>query len=205
VFCGHPYAVHDEDGLCGEDCPCGWDLSWMAQRERRMPSMARLQLAEHVLRLYGESLSRKDIAEQLGITPSYVTELKADPDGSRAKARKASYAGTCEACGNPTNGSNGPGKAARFCTHCSPAHQQLVWTVDEVLRVLRELATSLGHVPAAQRTQEGEYDGLARLPEGAISMRGMLSAAQLRLGGWNAAIRAAGLEPRKSGHRIGGK
>lgn len=64
------------------------------------------------------------IMEKLGISdntlyrwthPEYAARQSA-----QGRARKDKYRGRCEVCGSPTDGSAGPGRAPRFCTHHEP-------------------------------------------------------------------------------------
>ncbi len=53
----------------------------------------------------------------MGISRSYASVLYSDPDGEGYRRRRLSYRGTCEICGVPTDGSNGPAKAPKRCIH----------------------------------------------------------------------------------------
>lgn len=55
--------------------------------------------------------------------------------------RQALYAGTCEDCGGPTDGSNGSAKAPARCQGC------ITWTRDQVIFALQEWAEESGGIP----------------------------------------------------------
>jgi transposase len=80
--------------------------------------MRRAENAAWAAELKAQGLNGIQIAQRMGISRSYAYELLADPEGHGARARKDSYRGTCERCGAPTNGNDGPGSAATICVHC---------------------------------------------------------------------------------------
>lgn len=66
-----------------------------------------------------EGLSGRQIAERLGRSHATIRSYFYDPDGSKARAVKERYRGSCECCGQPTGGGDGPGRAKRRCPKCS--------------------------------------------------------------------------------------
>ena len=72
----------------------------------------------HSLRNMG--LTNRAIAEQMGVSLAAVKMWFWDADGSKMKALRERYRGTCEKCGAPTCGSRGPAKAPRLCASCYP-------------------------------------------------------------------------------------
>lgn len=84
----------------------------------------RLALAARAREIRDGGALIQDIAAELGVSRSYASELLHDPDGSRARARKDSYAGVCEDCGGPTSGCNGRANAPRLCGVCAAARQR---------------------------------------------------------------------------------
>ena len=72
----------------------------------------------HSLRSTG--LTNRAIAEQMGVSLAAVKMWFWDSDGSKMKALRERYRGTCEKCGAPTCGSRGPAKAPRLCASCYP-------------------------------------------------------------------------------------
>jgi IS30 family transposase len=70
-------------------------------------------------------LKLREIGEQMGAAVSTVDGWLNDSDGSRLRARKASYRGTCEDCGGPTSGtSSGVAREPRWCKTCAQPHRQ---------------------------------------------------------------------------------
>lgn len=69
--------------------------------------------------LLAEGLTRNHVAARLGIKPQTLRNILNDPDGSKDKARKASYGGRCSDCGRRTDGSNGREKAPTRCKFCT--------------------------------------------------------------------------------------
>lgn len=170
------------------------------------PTPERLALAERVRVLRAEGETHRAIAARLAISRSYAAALDADPDGSQARARKDSYAGTCVDCGAATCGSFGPGKAPERCSDCAPA-ASAVWICDLIVARIREYADRYGRPPRAMdwnpalARQHGFDDASDRFyTDGCwpsyLTVRDYF-------GSFNAAIAAAGYEPRPPGHRIG--
>jgi hypothetical protein len=85
--------------------------------------------------------SVEEIATQLGVRPKTAYHYLHDPDGSKLAARKASYAGVCARCGDPTDGSGGRAKASKHCTKCAREieHEQRYWTRERVLEALNDI------------------------------------------------------------------
>ncbi len=48
----------------------------------------------------------REIAEEIGVEVQTINSWLIDPDGSRLRARKESYRGTCIDCSGPTSGCN---------------------------------------------------------------------------------------------------
>lgn len=65
-----------------------------------------------------DGLTIRQVGLRLGISRSMVSEIINDPDGSKARARRESYAGVCDECGGPTDGSNGRANAPPRCLYC---------------------------------------------------------------------------------------
>lgn len=81
--------------------------------------MTRAEKAAHAAALRAGGCSLAEVAESMGISTSYASELLNDPTGSKSRARKQRYRGTCETCGGRTTGGNGPGKAPATCAECA--------------------------------------------------------------------------------------
>jgi hypothetical protein len=70
-------------------------------------------------RLRAQGLTLRAIAGLMGGSPRTVGDWLNDPDGSRMKARKERYRGTCVDCGGPTTGGLGRGPNAPLrCRRC---------------------------------------------------------------------------------------
>lgn len=117
-----------------------------------MPSRA--ERAEVAVRLRAEGWTARQIAEHLGISRSYAASLCTDPTGDQDRARKWSYGGKCENCGNPTYGGEGKSKSPRFCAACAPdAYRK--WTRERVIRSIQEWARRRGEAPTATEWAHG--------------------------------------------------
>ena len=132
----------------------------------------------------------------MGVSPKTVHVWLADPDGSVARERKRRYHdGVCRDCGDPCyrywSDWQG-GHTAWRCQKCERRrlHEQRKWTKTKVKAALVRWADDLGRPPTAQET------GLpgTRVPYRAI---------QRELGGFNTALKAAGLPRRLPGQRAG--
>lgn len=78
---------------------------------------------EQVLALRRAGLGYKRIASVTGVAPTtirrWVDPSFAERDRGRVSlAKHTTYRGTCERCGGPTTGCNGPGKAPKLCAVC---------------------------------------------------------------------------------------
>lgn len=133
----------------------------------------------------------------------------APSDGARPRkwcserCRKASYAfQACMDCGQPT--SRGPANgyvAEPRCPTCSCAHRK-IWTPAAVLQAIREWAAIHGEPPALPdwdpwRARHVLHDDArARRFEDAQRRWPSFKVVCTEFGSWNAAIEAAGFEPR---------
>jgi hypothetical protein len=138
-------------------------------------------------RLYdaGE-LKVKEISSELGVPIGTLRKWIYDPEGIKARERKARYRGTCERCGTRTDGSCGPGKAPTVCGACFTAEQHATrqWTREAVVEAIRDWAQRHGQQPGVKVALSRKRDGL---PPYSIVAR--------EFGSWNAAIEAAGFKP----------
>lgn len=165
----------------------------------------RAQRAKQVRALRKKGFIYDQIAEKLGISKGYVNELIYDPDGSKSKARKDSYRGTCRTCGARTTGSNGK-NAPIYCNkHASRAYF-LVWSDSKIIAAIREWHFLHGRTPVStdwNRRVEGspgQYVGGPRLKWTGKRRWPPLRAVQRSFGSWSNAIEAAGFPRPKIGH-----
>jgi hypothetical protein len=96
--------------------------------ERRTTRRRNVLLAQHH-RDQGWSVAQ--IAHLLDRAPATIRGHLHDPTGTKAKARKTSYAGTCERCGTPTSGADGKQRAPHRCQRCKPQSRPR-WTHEMV-------------------------------------------------------------------------
>lgn len=172
----------------------------------------RAERAKVALALRSEGKTAGEIAAVLGVSRSYAGALFGDPDGSKERARKASYAGTCQECGGRTDGSNGRDHAPTRCQSCQNEYQRsdeyafarTKWTRERIIAAIRWWYDIYGEPPAVAdwnphraRHELGDEDR-ARRGEAAISAGRVPwhTIVYSRFGSWNAAIRAAGFTPR---------
>jgi hypothetical protein len=160
----------------------------------------RLRLAGLVADLRREGVIYREIAERLGISRSYASELWLDPDGSKASERKDSYGGVCIDCGAPTTGSYGRALAPERCNDCSLARQSADrhWTREAVLDAIKRFASAHGRPPTADEWSTADpVNGYP--PRTAVYSAGRKSSAHFDK--WADAIEAAGFErPRVGGY-----
>jgi 5-methylcytosine-specific restriction endonuclease McrA len=83
-----------------------------------------------------ERLSVTEIAARLGRKPATVRSYLYDPDASKARELKKSYRGSCEGCGTPTSGGDGPSHAKALCPRCR-GRVSSTWSRERIERALR--------------------------------------------------------------------
>ncbi len=161
--------------------------------------MSRTERVAAARKLRAQGLTNREIGARLGVARSTAADYLTDPDRAKIKARRSRY-GTCPACGNPTDGSNGRTGAPALCQPCRAAekHANRKWTPETVIDAIqRYAATHDGHPPAATDWQradpENGYPASSQVyrtrkhPDNAFAT-------------WNDAIAAAGYVPRPTGH-----
>jgi len=165
---------------------------------------SRAERAREITRLRDpEGLPFREIARRLGLAASTAQIYYADPDGARQRRRRERYRGTCRACGRPTSGAQGRGKAPAYCAYCSRRRRR-TWSDEDVLAAVRDwhaltgavptvLNWSPAHAPAGHAGAKLYRSEPGRWPSAALVAR--------RLGSFPAAVRGAGLEPRPPGSR----
>jgi hypothetical protein len=171
--------------------------------------MIRQERAAIARQLKNEGKLGREIAGALGISRSYAQELLADPDGSRAKARKHRYSGTCQDCGAPTCGGDGRAKAPKRCAPCQIEYQRsdqyraeiTFWTRARLIAAIQDWAAIHGEPPAmpdwspwtARRMGD---EARAQQWERARPRWPWFTSVIHQFGTWNTAIAAAGFTPR---------
>jgi hypothetical protein len=161
---------------------------------RQSPEIA--QRNQRIVALRRNGVSSREIAERYGMKTTYVRTILSDPDGSKARARKERYRGTCRRCGGPTTGGDGRAKAPTTCASCftSGQHERRYWTSERVIAAIKRFAVEHGRPPVATEWLYGIHgrngDGY---PHAVIVIR--------EFGSWANGVEAAGF-PRP---RIGWK
>lgn len=140
--------------------------------------------------LRSEGLKYREIAERMGLSTTYVHDLVIDPTGEKVRARKASYGGTCEACGAATNGSDGRANAPTLCKACTAQrqHDERYWTAKRIIAWIQAYVAKEGKVPPA-----------TILVTTTASFGTQCVQREFGPGGWRKAVRLAGFEPIRNG------
>jgi len=123
--------------------------------------------------------------------------------------KKTLYSRPCVDCGAPLNGNagNGPSAPTRCpaCSNVVSGTARKVWTREAILMAIRDWALEYGEPPSMPdwdpwraRHRLGD-DGRARRFEAADGRWPNFTVPVLEFGSWNAAIAAAGFEPRARG------
>ncbi len=147
----------------------------------RVMDTVREKRAARAIALRDKGLKLCEIAERMNVAVSTVDAWIKDPDGSQLRMRKDSYRGRCEECGEPTDGSRGPGQAPRVCARC------LKWTDEQIVEAIRRWADEHGGVPPT--TSDWHLAPTDKsFPCSTIVIRRM---------GWNNALLMAGFELRR--------
>ena len=167
-------------------------------------SVTRAEKARQAQALRDQGLLLREIAERMGAKLATVHAWIADPDGSKLRARKDSYRGTCRECGAPTSGHAGPSKAAELCASCNGRLQggkNRLWTQELVVARIREWNDIYGEPPAgpdwmpAKARAINDPERERRFLDAKGHWPNVVSVIRL-FGTWNAAITAAGFTPR---------
>jgi HNH endonuclease len=165
-----------------------------------MGKVTRAERLQQIRPLREQGYTYKQIGEKLGIGASQVRDVLYDPDGTKIAARRARYQGTCEQCGGPTNGNNGPGTASKLCASCKQAeqHNNRHWTPQTIIKQIQRFHRENSRVPLATdwltagRGLNGDgYPAVAVI--------------QREFGSWANAIEAAGYPRPKVGWKPNGQ
>jgi hypothetical protein len=160
--------------------------------------MTRAELAVEVKRLRDSGFNFFVIAERLGISRSYASELYRDPEGLKARARKDGYRKPCPDCGNLMDGSSGPNHPPGHCADCAPKHHA-IWTRETVIAAFQDFHRRFGRTPVSADTQGAPSSVTSKLsPERVADIHvdhGLPTPATVKalFGSWPAAQQAAGL------------
>lgn len=152
-------------------------------------------------RLRDEHLLMREIAERMGLALSTIDAYLNDPDGSKQKARKDGYRGTCKECGKPTDGSRGKGKAPEYCLVCVMRRRKK-WSRERIVAMIREWADIYGEPPHADdwNPHSVKARNTPHAPEIERRFRDgewpHLTTVTRYFGSWNEAIEAAGFKGR---------
>lgn len=165
------------------------------------------ELVAEVQRLRARGMQWKDIAAATGLPRSTVHSWVADPDGAKLSARKASYAGKCVDCGAPTHGGEGPSQPSKRCVSCFQTYRREnfgVWDRERIVAAIRAWADENGGVPPSGVDWNPPQARAIGHPEKAERFERdqawpWVNTVQRYFGSWNAAIEAAGFEPRRTG------
>ena len=178
--------------------------------------MTRAEKVAAIRRYREAGYTTEDIAGVMGMSFGGVRNLVNDPDGSKQRARRARYQGSCETCGARTDGSNGRANAPRFCHDCwseSPEGiaaraKASVWSRDVIVARIREWAVRYGEAPAMPDWNPWHARNVMRDLGRAERFEATthwphITSVVYHFGSWNAAIKAAGFTPRAN-HGGGG-
>lgn len=165
--------------------------------------MTRAEKVHRARRFRDEGLLLREIGERMGVAVQTVHDWLNDPNGTKLRARKDSYRGTCQYCGEPTMGGNGPTKAPRQCTACFHERSRR-WDAEIVLEAIRQFAARYGRPPVATDWNPAHARAVGR---GEVADRfyedgcwPLFTYVQFHFGSWNAGIEAAGFAPVRPGH-----
>jgi hypothetical protein len=164
--------------------------------------MTRAERAAQAASLRAEGLLIREIANTMGISVSFASELLRDPTGAMARERKAKRFGFCRGCGKKlTNSGSEPG--AR-CVPCNAAHTREMsrrWILESFAE-WEELfgapptandwnpALALHHACTAWKAERHRQTGRA--------WPSVTLVANI-FGSWSEGVRAAGFEPNGTG------
>lgn len=162
-------------------------------------TVSRAERAAEAARLTSQGLNRKQVAERMGIGPSYASALICDPTGEADRARKRSYGGACLDCGARLNGHNGRSAGPARCGRCAGAFATRTfkrWFLESVA----EWVGLFGSPPSATdwnpplARSHGMPWKAERYAATGRAWPSVTGASRV-FGSWNAALEAAGYPP----------
>lgn len=143
-----------------------------------------------------------EIGAELGIAKQTACDYYKDPTGEIARARKAKNDGTCIDCGGATK-SGGERIPPVRCHACAPKAAQ-DWPQERVVAAIQRWAEMFGQPPSANdwNTSSPWHKG-ERVKRWNSGDWPYPSTVVARFGTWNAALEAAGFQPREPYGRRG--
>jgi hypothetical protein len=156
--------------------------------------VTRQEKAAMAARLQVSGMTARDIGSEMGLAVQTIRDLLWDPDGSKVRARKDSYRGSCAECGAPTDGSNGSAKAPKLCIHHAPRVHLGIWTREACIDAIRDFHDEHGRIPTA-----GEM-GVGPMKHQRVDWLPWPTTLRSVFGTSAAAMRAAGFEPNPTGY-----
>ncbi len=165
--------------------------------------------------LRAEGMTYREIGELLGVRKSAVHEWLNDSDGSKQAARRERHRlrslKPCVDCGKLIDGTHVTQSAER-CRSCA-YDERKVWTREAIVLAMQEWAAKYGEPPSSPdwnsyecRAVLGDEERAARFDRESAAGTCPTFITVFRTfgaGGWNAALVAAGFEPRPA-HGGGG-
>ena len=161
----------------------------------------RSELHPVIVQLRAQGLVWREIGERLGISLQTAHEYATDPTGEKAHARKTKA--RCRDCGTSIR-SDHPSYPQLRCVPCDSAHRRTsykAWVIDRI----QDWADRFGDPPTASdwnrapSTRANHPAAALRQDDASDQEWPCTNGARLVFGSWNAAIRAAGYEPLRSG------
>lgn len=152
----------------------------------------RIALAEQVRELRATGITQAGVAERLGLSRSYTSELETDPAGSKAAARKERYRLPCPRCGALMSGSDGISGAPGHCVSCSRVLSR-VWTREAVIHALHRWYAKHGRAPTTKDWMRADPGGAWPAATAVYSGRQVCRNTSALFETWNDALRAADL------------